>query len=250
MAKLSRRELARVAGGMSAAQALRLDAQTPVKPAYIGPLTGVTTDLRDRRFDPVAYTRDLYASAPRQLRFRARNRREAEAWQKTLRSKLTELVRRLPTNSNPARRDHTRDTRISRLRAREDRVRQPTRCQRARLSPASRKSAPPGRGDDLRARPRPRRGRHRRHRRTGWRADRQGGLPARLRNPGRRSRHGRPGDRADGLRLPPRCHQRSSRPVAEGLRSGGRWRAARRSDDDRLARVGRHEDHRLHRNPL
>jgi dienelactone hydrolase len=101
MVKLSRRELARVAGGMSAAQALRLDAQTPVKPAYIGPLTGVTTDLRDRRFDPVAYTRELYASAPRQLRFRARNRREAEAWQKTLRSKLTELVGGFPRARTP-----------------------------------------------------------------------------------------------------------------------------------------------------
>ena len=103
MAKLSRRELVRVAGGMTAAQAVRLDAQTPVQPAYIGPLTGVTTDLRDRRFDPVAYTRDLYAAAPRQLRFRARNRREAEAWQKTLRSKLTELVGGFPTARTPLR---------------------------------------------------------------------------------------------------------------------------------------------------
>jgi hypothetical protein len=99
--KLSRRELVRVAGGLSATQALRLDAQTPVTPAYIGPLTGVTTDLRDRRFDPVSYTRDLYASAPRQLRFRARNRREAEAWQKTLRSKLTELVGGFPQARTP-----------------------------------------------------------------------------------------------------------------------------------------------------
>ena len=45
MAKLSRRELARVAGGMSAAQALKLAAQIPAQPAYIGPLTGVTMDL-------------------------------------------------------------------------------------------------------------------------------------------------------------------------------------------------------------
>ena len=46
MAKLSRRELVRVAGGMTAAHAVGLDAQAPVRPAYIGPLTGVTTDLQ------------------------------------------------------------------------------------------------------------------------------------------------------------------------------------------------------------
>src|SRR5687768_7054511 len=103
MAKLSRRDLARVAGGMTAANALRLNAQAPVRPAYIGPLTGVTTDLQDRRFDPVAYTRDLYAAAPRQLRFRARNRREAESWQNTLRSKLTELVGGFPAARTPLR---------------------------------------------------------------------------------------------------------------------------------------------------
>ena len=88
---------------MTAAHAVRLDAQIPVGPGYNGPLTGVTTDLRDRKFDPVAYTRDLYAAAPRQLRFRARNRREAEAWQKTLRSKLTELVGGFPAVRTPLR---------------------------------------------------------------------------------------------------------------------------------------------------
>jgi dienelactone hydrolase len=103
MSKLSRRDLVRVAAGMTAAHAVKLDAQMPVRPAYIGPLTGVTTDLQDRRFDPVAYTRDLYAAAPRQLRFRARNRREAEAWQKALRSKLTELVGGFPTARTPLR---------------------------------------------------------------------------------------------------------------------------------------------------
>ena len=103
MAKLSRRELVRLAGAIPAARAVRLDAQTSARPAYIGPLTGVTTNLQDRRFDPVAYTRDLYAAAPRQLRFRAGNRREAEAWQKTLRSKLTELVGGFPTTRTPLR---------------------------------------------------------------------------------------------------------------------------------------------------
>jgi dienelactone hydrolase len=103
MATLSRRELARLAGGVAAAQRVRLEAQTPTRPAYIGPLTGVTADLRDRRFDPVAYTRDRYAAAARQLRFRASDRSEAEAWQKTLRAKLTELVGGFPATRTPLR---------------------------------------------------------------------------------------------------------------------------------------------------
>ena len=79
MAKLSRRELGRLAGGLAAARAVTLRAQGASRPAYNGPLTGVTTDLRDRPFDPVAYTRGLYEAAPRQLRFRAGNRGDAEA---------------------------------------------------------------------------------------------------------------------------------------------------------------------------
>ena len=103
MAKLSRRELARLAGGIAAARGVRLKTQTPARPAYIGPLTGVTANLEDRRFDPVAYARELYASAPRQLRFRAGNRRDAEAWQKALRAKVTELIGGLPTARTPLR---------------------------------------------------------------------------------------------------------------------------------------------------
>lgn len=101
MAKLTRRELARLAGAMAAARAVALDAQGPRAVAYIGPLTGVTADLRDRRFDPVAYTRDLYEAAPRQLRFRAGNRDEAEAWQQALRLKVTELVGGFPRARTP-----------------------------------------------------------------------------------------------------------------------------------------------------
>ena len=103
MAKLSRRELARLAGAITAANSVRINAQTPAPRAYIGPLTGVTTDLQDRRFDPVAYTRDRYAGARRQLRFRAADRNEAEAWQKTLRAKLTELVGGFPATRTPLR---------------------------------------------------------------------------------------------------------------------------------------------------
>ncbi len=88
---------------MTAAHAVRLKAQTPAASTYIGPLTGVVKGLQDRRFDPVAYTRDLYAAAPRQLRFRANSRSDAEQWQKALRSKLTELVGGFPTQRQPLR---------------------------------------------------------------------------------------------------------------------------------------------------
>ena len=103
MTKLSRRELARLAGTIAAAHAVPLEAQTPAPTDYAGPLTGVTQRLEDRRFDPVAYTRDLYAAAPRRLRFGARTRREAEEWQTALRSKLTELVGGFPAERQPLR---------------------------------------------------------------------------------------------------------------------------------------------------
>jgi dienelactone hydrolase len=103
MRKLSRRELARMVAALPAMRALPLGAQAPVpRPAgYIGPLTGITTGLENRRFDPVAYTRDLYAAAPRRLRFEARTRGQAEEWQQTLRSKLTDLIGAFPTERQP-----------------------------------------------------------------------------------------------------------------------------------------------------
>jgi dienelactone hydrolase len=99
----SRRKLVQLAAGMTAAHAVRLGAQAPVPSGYVGPLTGVTKGLEDRRFDPVAYTRDLYAAAPRRLRFDARTRSEAEKWQKALRSKLTELLGGFPRLRQPLR---------------------------------------------------------------------------------------------------------------------------------------------------
>jgi dienelactone hydrolase len=80
--------------------------QTPAPaPAskYIGPLTAVTSGLDDRRFDPVAFARDLYANAPRRLRFQASTRRDAEAWQRQLHEKLTELVGGFPSVRSPLR---------------------------------------------------------------------------------------------------------------------------------------------------
>ncbi len=111
MRTLSRRELAQLTAAIAAARALphAAQAQAPASPPYTGPLTGVT-GLADRDFDPVAYTLRLYADAPQQLRFRARTRAEAEAWQKTLRVKLTELIGGFP-NERPVLRPVTIETR-------------------------------------------------------------------------------------------------------------------------------------------
>src|SRR5438552_10545156 len=99
MKSLSRRKLAQIAAGLAAAPAL----PAPADSAYIGPLSGVEKGIEDRRFDPVAYTLDLYAAAPRRLRFQARSRGEAERWQKKLRTKLTELIGGFPTQRQPLR---------------------------------------------------------------------------------------------------------------------------------------------------
>lgn len=125
MNKVSRRELAQLVAGLAAARAVPLPpplapnteraparlakawigdgghAQAPAPSTYIGPLTGVDQGIEDRRFDPVAYTLDLYAEAPRRLRFQALSRTQAEEWQKTLRVKLTELLGGFPAQRQP-----------------------------------------------------------------------------------------------------------------------------------------------------
>src|SRR5438128_2141914 len=103
MRTLSRRELARMLVALPAMRALPLGAQAPDPSGYIGPLTGVTQGLDDRRFDPVAFTRDLYAAAPRRLRFQARTRGQAEEWQEQLRAKLTDLIGVFPRERQPLR---------------------------------------------------------------------------------------------------------------------------------------------------
>ena len=104
MINLTRRDLARMVAGTAVAHAVRLDAQAPAAtPQYVGPLTGVTKGIDDRHFDPVVYLRDLYAAAPRRLRFSARSRAEAEEWQKTLRAKVTELIGGFPAQRHPLR---------------------------------------------------------------------------------------------------------------------------------------------------
>jgi hypothetical protein len=107
--KVSRRDVGRLVAGLAAARALPLRGRSqrtsaPGDTSYAGALTGVdAAAIEGRHFDPVAYTRELYAAAPRQLRFQARTRAQAEAWQKTLRAKLIDLVGGFPPTRVPLR---------------------------------------------------------------------------------------------------------------------------------------------------
>ncbi len=103
MSKMSRRELARMLAALPALGAVPLEGQVSADPPYIGPLTGITKGLDDRRFDPVPFTRDLYAAAPRRLRFEARTRGQAEEWQQQLRARLTDLLGVFPLERQPLR---------------------------------------------------------------------------------------------------------------------------------------------------
>ncbi len=104
MPKLSRRELGRLAAALAVAPGVRTSAQqAPAPPTYTGPLTGIDSGLDDRQFDPVAFAHELYATAPRRLRFQARTPAEAEAWQSALRAKLIELVGGFPATRAPLR---------------------------------------------------------------------------------------------------------------------------------------------------
>jgi dienelactone hydrolase len=103
MKKMSRRELARILAAVPALRALPADGQAPAPSGYIGPLTGVTTGIDDRHFDPVLFSRDLYAAAPRRMRFTARSREQVGQWQRQLRTKLTELIGGFPRERPPLR---------------------------------------------------------------------------------------------------------------------------------------------------
>jgi dienelactone hydrolase len=91
--RITRRSLAVLAGaaGMAKAQG----------PAYTG-ATGKFGDRVDATLlDPVAWSVKRYAEMPLKLRFQARTRPAAEAWQRKLRAKLTELVGGFPSTRTP-----------------------------------------------------------------------------------------------------------------------------------------------------
>jgi len=113
---MTRRQLGKLAAAGSAAflpaarTAAQNKAQSKAQNTYTGPLEGYEDKLDPAAFDPVLYTRKLYESAPLRLTFRAQNRKQAEAWQKRLRVKLTELVGGFPAQ-RAALQPQTLDTR-------------------------------------------------------------------------------------------------------------------------------------------
>ena len=90
---MTRRQLAKLATG---AALLKQSVAHADEGHYSGPLTGFEARIDPQAFDPVAFSRKLYESAPLALTFRAQTRRQAESWQKQLRSKVTELVGGFP----------------------------------------------------------------------------------------------------------------------------------------------------------
>ncbi len=78
--------------------------QAPAKadtPSYQGPLTGLEARVRGFQLDSLEFAQDEYRSAALRLRFRARTRTQALAWQKQLRGKLVELLGGFPAAKCP-----------------------------------------------------------------------------------------------------------------------------------------------------
>src|SRR5260370_41193396 len=92
--KISRRALGLAAVGTAAY------AQSEKK-KYGGALEGFESKVVLQEFDPVAWTMERYNAAPLRLTFRARNRKQAEAWQQQLRVQLVELVCGFPAKPSP-----------------------------------------------------------------------------------------------------------------------------------------------------
>jgi len=90
---ITRRDLALAAAAGGPAKS---KARAQQAPAYGGALQKFEGRIRPELFDSLAWTRRRYEEMPRRLGFRARNVREALAWQRRLRAKLTELLGGFP----------------------------------------------------------------------------------------------------------------------------------------------------------
>jgi dienelactone hydrolase len=97
---MTRRELGKIA--MMSGAALEAQGQTqPAAQKYTGALDGFENKVNAAGFDPVAWSVKRHQEAPLRLTFRATNRAQAEAWQKQLRTKITELIGGLPAARTP-----------------------------------------------------------------------------------------------------------------------------------------------------
>ncbi len=76
-------------------------AQSGVAAKHAGALDGFEGRVDPAEFDPVAWSRERYKAAPLRLAFRAKDRKDAEKWQKKLREKVTELLGGFPQSGAP-----------------------------------------------------------------------------------------------------------------------------------------------------
>lgn len=98
---MTRRELARIAAGGAALLGTSKRQARAQTAKYTGALDGFESKVDPVAFDPVAYTLQLHDAAPLRLTFRAKDRKQAEAWQKQLRPKLVELLGSFPRKPAP-----------------------------------------------------------------------------------------------------------------------------------------------------
>ena len=91
---MTRRDLARLAAAGSAAWIPQGTARAAA--TYASALDGLESKVDVKAFDPVAFSHRLYDAAPLHMTFRAESRKQAEAWQKKLRAKVTELLGGFP----------------------------------------------------------------------------------------------------------------------------------------------------------
>ena len=138
-------------------------AQAASESAYTGALDGFKDKVDLDNFDSLSYTHKRFTEAPLKMTFRATNAKQIESWQKSLRTKVTELIGGFPTKRTP-------------LNAQTLEVKEFADYRREKFVFESRpglfvlgylltpREARAPSFDDLPAGPRPRRRRHRRHR--------------------------------------------------------------------------------------
>lgn len=98
---MTRRQLGKLAAVGGAALLKKTPGARAAENKYTGALEGFEAKVDLANFDPVAFAHKLYESAPLRLTFRAQNRKQAEAWQKQLRARLTDLVAGFPPKREP-----------------------------------------------------------------------------------------------------------------------------------------------------
>ncbi|MCX6621359.1 MAG: acetylxylan esterase [Acidobacteria bacterium] len=96
--RISRRQL-----GMAALAASRLaeGRQSEQPSGYKSALDAFESKIDRKQFDPIAWTQTRYRQAPLRMTFNARSRKQADAWQKQLRAKVSELLGGFPRERGP-----------------------------------------------------------------------------------------------------------------------------------------------------